>query len=153
MLSDPKSIIEEFFAKANISYKYDEREKQFRAIMKFKNVSGQDHEYPIAVTIISEWVITEAAIVDLNNTPDDISLEKLYDGMLRANHLYPELNYSIAESFVLSQSWGKISGFNLENFMAEFEAAKQGVERFHTVVTYAKHLTSKPPKSYSPMYQ
>ena len=154
MSSDPKATIKEFLTKAGLSSEYDDKYHQFRSVVKV-NVPAlkQELDYPLAVTILPDWVVIEAAVVDLKNPPPSVNMEKFYDGLLRANFIFPEVNFALYQTLVVSLAWSKISALSLENFSAEFDGVISGISRFPEIVTYAKLLSMKPPKEFSPMYQ
>jgi len=152
--SDTKTTVGEYLTKMGVNTTYDDKLHQFRSSMKLKNAkTGQELDYPIAITILPEWVVIEAAVIDLQGAPREISLEKVYDGMLRANFIFPEVNYAIYKSFVVSIAWSRIPALSLENFMTEFGGVMSGVEKFYHVVSYAQAFSAPPPKEFSPIYQ
>ena len=154
MSADLKTTISGYLSKMGFSPTYDEQKNQFRTVIKLKNdVSGAEFDFPIAVTLLKDWVVTECAIVDLNHVPSSISLEKMYDGMLRANFTFPEINYALYNSTVVSLAWNLIPALSYENFHSEFLGVLSGVEKFSKVVSYAQQVSSPPPKEFAPIYQ
>jgi hypothetical protein len=154
MLSDPKDKVKEFLTKVGLTSEYDEKHRQFRSMVKV-NVPAlkQELNYPLAVTILPDWIVIEAAIVDLRDPPPSVNMEKIYDGLLRANFIFPEVNYALYQTLIVSLAWSKISALTLENFSAELDGVISGISKFPNIVTYAKLLSMKPPKEFSPMYQ
>ncbi|MEM4252917.1 MAG: hypothetical protein QXE84_05275 [Candidatus Nitrosotenuis sp.] len=154
MSSEPKTIIEEYLAKMGLSANYDDKRKQFVGTTKLKSpITGRDYDYPFAITMLPGWVVTEVAIVDLKTAPADISLEKLYDSMLRTNFIIPEVNYALYNSLAVSLAWSKASALSFENFASEFYGVTAGVKVFFEVVTHAARISSPPPAKFTPMYQ
>lgn len=154
MSTDTKTTIADYLTKMGLNNNYDEQKSQFRMLKKMKNAStGKEYDYPIAVTILKDWVVIEAAVADIKQAPPNLSLEKIYDGMLRANFIVPEVNYALYNSLVVSLAWSQISALTLENFTSEFIGVVSGVENFNMVVSYAHSFSAPPPKEFSPIYQ
>jgi hypothetical protein len=154
MSSDPKDTVKEFLTKVGLSSEYDEKYHQFRSVVKV-NVPALKREldYPLAVTILPDWIVIEAAVVDLRNPPPSVNLEKIYDGLLRANFGFPEVNFALYQTLVVSLAWSKISALTQENFSTELNGVILGISKFPEIITYAKLLSMKPPKEFSPIYQ
>jgi hypothetical protein len=154
MSTDVKPIISDYLTKMGVTSHYDDGKNQFKAMIKIKNnFTGADFECPIVVLVFGDWVIIEAAVADLKQAPTGIDLEKIYDGMLQANFMIPEVNYALYKSMIVSLAWSKISALSLENFKSEFEGVLSGVENFFIIVSYAKSFSIPPPKEFSPIYQ
>jgi hypothetical protein len=151
---DPKKVIEEFLQKKNLAHTFDDKLNQYRTMITLYDTQlRKDFQYPVAITLLKDWVVTEAAVIDLKSIPSDIRVEKIYDGLLRANFMIPEVNYALYKSMVVSLAWSKLDSLNVENFTSEFTGVLTGVDKLPEIVMYAKIESFSPPKEFAPMYQ
>jgi hypothetical protein len=131
---------------------YDPEKKVLLFKAKVTLPSGKEFVYPVAIGMVRDWVAVEIAVADLNEAPPDVKREKVLEGMLKANFLWPEVSYALNQSYLVSVAWSHKDVLSFENFKIEFDSALSGARDFPSIVQYASSFT-KPPKQFSPIYQ
>lgn len=131
---------------------YNPESKFFLFKAKVMLASGKEIAYPVAIGMVRDWVAVEVAIADFKDAPPELSREKILEGMLKANFVWPEVSYALNQNYLVSVAWSHKDVLSFENFKLEFDSALAGARDFPTIVQYAKSFT-KPPNQFSPIYQ
>ena len=131
---------------------YDPEKNLLLFKAKVTLAGGKEFAYPVAIGMVGDYVAVEVAIVDLNEAPPEVKREKVLEGMLKANFLWPEVSYALNQSYLVSVAWSHKDVLSFENFKMEFDSALSGAKDFASIVKYASSF-AKPPKQFSPIYQ
>jgi hypothetical protein len=144
--------LDKYLSDMGLEHTYDAAKKAFLLQVKLQDKhSGQMRQYPAAVGVSGDWVVVQIAVADLADAPPELSREKIFEGLLRANFMWPEVCFSLFEDKIASVAWSHTRGMNPENFRMEFDCAVAGAHSFGSIVAYASSF--KPPKQFTPIYQ
>lgn len=132
---------------------YDSQQKAFtfRIVLKDER-TGQDHRFPIAVGLVNDYVTVQIMVIDLRGKQAELSREKILEGALRANFLWPEVSYSFIDDLLVSVAWSHKDALDQKNFATEFQRAVYGAVHFGQIVKYAAQSETKPAERFPGIY-
>jgi hypothetical protein len=150
---DPIDVLKDFLSEMAVSYTYDDEKKLFLFKANIKHDNGVEVDYPVAIGLNDNWIIVQIAIADLKDAPANLTREKILEGALSANYLWPEVSYALNDDILVSIAWSHRKALNIENFRVELDSVVLAAKHFGRVVKFASDASIKPPKQYIPIYQ
>lgn len=137
----------------NVNYDPEKKIFLFKIVDKNEQ-TGQNVTYPIGIGMSGDYLGLQLAIADLRAAPQELSKEKILEGLLRANSAWPEVSYGVNDDMIVSMAWSHKDSLDGKNFSTEFGRALYAARNFGTIVKYAAAMSqAKPERTFSPIYR